>query len=67
MGTGMEILVGFLMFATGFRVGVWFDRRQAGQLRYSHLSGSDCVYLYGGELTGKWQRCRREDGSIVGS
>jgi len=48
-------------------VGMWLERRRVGTLRYGHLSGSDYLYLYGGELTGKWQRVRRADGSIVGT
>ena len=62
----MEILAGmFVAFVCGVGVGMGFERRRSGQLRYSHLSGSDRIYLHGGELTGKWERCRREDGSAV--
>lgn len=42
-------------------VGMLIERRRSGALRYGHLAGSDYLYLHGGELTGKWQRVKRDE------
>ncbi len=60
------VAVVVVALCVGLSVGMHIERRRSGKLHYSHLSGSDYLYMHGGELTGKWQRCRREDGSIVG-
>jgi len=64
----MEIVVVVIVaLCVGLFVGIHIGRKRSRVLHYAHLSGSDYLYMHGGELTGKWQRVRRDDGSAVGA
>ena len=63
----MEIVIAVIVaLCVGLSVGTHIERKRSEALHYSHLSGSDYLFMHGGELTGKWQRVRRDDGSAVG-
>lgn len=61
MDTMMLVTAWGLSLGVAVCVGMWIERRRSGALRYGHLAGSDYLYLHGGELTGKWQRVKRDE------